>query len=117
MFKQLQLKDYIIIGLIVALLFIVLFRKNNPDPQIVLNKYRIDSLNRELVLKGDSIKLKDGQIQYYKDLIAQYQKIIDKNNIQLKEIKDLYDKKSSVIDNYDIIELDSFFSARYKKSN
>jgi hypothetical protein len=79
-------------------------------------KQQIDSLNSQINLRDDTIKMKEQEINVFENVIENSQKSIDKNNNKINEIHETYKIQVQNIDSYDVLNLEKFFSDRYADS-
>jgi hypothetical protein len=96
----------------VAVYFIFLDRGLNYDKKEL--KKAIDSLNKEIVLKEDTINIKEEEIHVFEEKVEQAQKTIDANNIKIKNLNKKHEIQVLTIDSYDVNQLEQFFSDRYR---
>lgn len=111
-----KLKDYIYIGLISVLVLLLVFRKPGISEKEHQQKKMIDSLTTDINHKNEFIKLLDKQLIVYDDSIAKFKNTFNNNDKKIKEIHKNYEDKVRIIDSYDVDQLESFFSNRYKDS-
>jgi hypothetical protein len=77
-------------------------------------KIKIDSLNSEIIKIDSTHKKQDSIIIIYKDSIIYLGRIIEINKIKIIKLKEKYDKIRPTITKYSNVQLDSFFSSRYR---
>lgn len=114
---KLSIKDYILGGIIAILLCFIIFKKSNSSPDQILIKHTQDSLQTEIFKKTDSIGLYSNRIISLEDSIKNIQNKIDHNDKDIKIIRQVYERKVKVIDDWDVDQLERFFSDRYNNSN
>jgi len=87
---------------------------SNKEDKYIVEKQRIDSLSKAIVILEKEQKVQDSLIVLYKDslIIADIQ--IDSTKHRIKEIQNYYGKKIKVISGANHDELSSFFTDRYK---
>lgn len=113
---MLKLKDYIFLGIILLLLIIGLFKQcssNKPILKEFENTHKLDSIQRLLKEKEDSIlldKIYIDSLNIYNDRLK---KMLNKNTSKIKNIKNEAHKKDSIVSFYNANELELFFTERY----
>ena len=116
---KITLKDIILVGLIIILSLALLFKKDKfkQVQKVIENTTRIDSLLNAERVKADSISILKNAVL---DLERYNEKIeikLKQNDLTLQKIKNEYNKKDSVINFYNVTELEQFFSNRYGQGN
>ena len=112
-FNKLTVTLIIIIAVLTGVIIATSSNSNKEDKYIV-EKQRIDSLSKAIVILEKEQKVQDSLIVLYKDslIIADIQ--IDSTKHRIKEIQNYYGKKIKVISSANHDELSSFFTDRYK---
>jgi hypothetical protein len=75
---------------------------------------KIDSLNIKMIKINSTHKKQDSIITVYKDSIVYLDRVIEINKIKITKLKERYDKIHPTITKYSNVQLDSFFSSRYR---
>ena len=78
--------------------------------------HKVDSLNTQIKLRDDSIKLKESEIKGFEVGIKRSQVAIDNNNDKIDELYDKFNVQVRTVDSYDVVQLEYFFTDRYKDS-
>lgn len=99
-----------------AVYFIFLDRDLNYDKQEL--KKTIDSLNKEINLKEDTINIKEEEeVHVFENQVERAQKTIDVNNVKIKKLNQKHEIQILTIDSYDVAQLEQFFTNRYRDSS
>lgn len=113
--KSLQLKDYIFLA-IIGIMLIFFFAKGKSNKTIYRefeNTHKLDSLQRLILVKADSIKelyVDIDSLNVYNDKLKAS---ANKNLFEIQKIRNETHKKDSIINFYNVDELELFFSKRY----
>jgi len=112
--------DIIIVFIPIALIYIYMMSVNPSEIRQTLKD------NKKIEQKIDSIKennqsvnqrmssMEKNQVEFY-DIIKKNNEAIQENNKELLILKRLYNAKINSVNSYNISQLDSFFTNRYKK--
>jgi hypothetical protein len=105
------MKQYIITGIIVIIAIALLYPGSYDD-----SKYEqaIDSLNVEIQIKQDSIKISQLKIDTLEHKVQLAEDKIRDNQGKVRKIYETYEIQIQSVDSYDINQLEQFFSDRYK---
>lgn len=95
--------------------FIFLDRGLNYDKKEL--KKTIDSLNKEIDLKEDTINIKEEEVHVFENQVEHAQKTIDANNVKIKNLNKKHEIQVLTIDSYDVLQLEQFFTDRYRDSS
>lgn len=98
-----------------AVYFIFLDRGLNYDKQKFEKK--IDSLNKEIDRKKDTINIKEEEVHVFENQVERAQKTIDVNNVKIKKLNQKHEIQILTIDSYDVDQLEQFFTNRYRDSS
>jgi len=113
------LLDVIIIAIPIILIYIY-FNLKTGDTKETFNQ------NKHIEEKIDSVKVYNEFIsekivkleenkQIYNDIINKNNELINENNKELSKLKRAYNDKIKTVSNYNVAQLDSFFTKRYKE--
>lgn len=112
-----KIKDYIYLLIIGVLLIIVLFFRGN-DVVVVKEEINhqntIDSLNYVIKSKDDTIVFSRNKVDSLEQKNNVLSGIYNKKLLEIQKIKNEAHKKDSVINFYNVDELEHFFSKRYE---
>lgn len=110
-------KDVVTIGVLLIILYCVFFILI-PSSKLAEQTYnKIDSLNNHVdSLETINHKL-DSQLVIYNTQITEIDKSIDRIKNEKITIKEIYHEKINNVDNFDVRQLDSFFTERYYPNN
>lgn len=110
-------KDIITIVFLLIILYCMYFILI-PSSKLAEETYnKIDSLNSHIdSLETINNKL-DSQIVIYNNQITEIDKSIDRIKNEKTIIKEIYHEKINNVDNYNVNQLDSFFTERYYPNN
>jgi hypothetical protein len=105
------MKQYIITGIIIIIAIALLYPGSYDD-----SKYEqaIDSLNVEIQIKQDSIKISQLKIDTLEHKVQLAEDKIRDNQGKVRKIYETYEIQIQSVDSYDINQLEQFFSDRYK---
>ena len=105
------MKKYIIVALVLIICALLLY----PGPYNE-SKYEqaIDSLNVEIHLKEDSIKISQVKIDTLENRVEVAETKLEENQGKVRKIYETYEVQIQSVDSYDIDQLEQFFSDRYK---
>lgn len=110
---KLSTKDIIFTVIIIILLLVILFHKSNPSAKEVLQQHTIDSLSTVIEKKIDTIHKNDKTVLKLIDTIYITKTKILSNDTLIKTIKKNYEIHIDNVDDFDIIQLENFFTERY----
>ena len=103
----------IVVVLITACLF-VFFQRSNQDNKYALQKNKIDSLSKVIAgLEGEQVRY-DSIIKNYESKVDTLSKEIHQTKDKLAAERKKHGKKIDNITKYNINQLDSFFTDRYR---
>jgi hypothetical protein len=108
------MKKYIIIGIILIISALLLYPGSYNESQY---EQAIDSLNVEINLKEDSIKLSQVKIDTLEHRVEVAETKLEENQGKVKKIYETYEVQIQSVDSYDINQLEQFFSDRYKDTS
>jgi uncharacterized protein YoxC len=111
------MKNLIIVIVAVAFVYLIFFTFRNASYNSKDLKKTIDSLNTQISIKEDSIKLARVQIDTLNHKIEIAEQKINENQVKIVTIYKRYETKIPVIDSYDINQLELFFSEKFKDSS
>jgi cell division protein FtsL len=106
--------------IIIPILLIILFLNLKPsNVDVTLNNKRIEEKIDSVRLSNEALtneinELEKNQITL-NDIITQNNVLIEQNNKELTKLKRLYNDKINSVSGYNVAQLDSFFSNRYKE--
>jgi hypothetical protein len=108
---------------VIAIPIILIFIYFNLKPSGVNETLKA---NKKIEEKIDSIRLSSEELNekinqleqnqiIFNDIIAQNNLLIEENNKELAKLKRVYNDKINSVSRYNIAQLDSFFTSRYKE--
>jgi hypothetical protein len=103
----------IIIAILIGVIIITSGNSNEEDKYAV-EKQRIDSLSKAIVILEKEQKVQDSLIVLYKDSLIIADKQIDSTKYRIKEIQNYYGNKIKNLTNATHTELSDFFTERYR---
>jgi predicted nucleic acid-binding Zn-ribbon protein len=105
------MKKYIIAGIIIIIAIALLYPGSYDN-----SKYEkaIDSLNVEIQIKEDSIKVAQVKIDTLEHRVEVAETKLEENQGKVRKIYETYEIQIQSVDSYDIDQLEQFFSDRYK---
>ena len=106
----------LIILIFVLSLVYYFFFKNGKNFDKTEMDHKVDSLNAQIKLREDSIKLKESEIKGFEVGVKRSQVAIDNNNDKIDELYDKFNVQVRTVDSYDVVQLEYFFTDRYKDS-
>jgi hypothetical protein len=107
------MKNFIIAIVAVAFVYLIFFTFRSASYNSRDLKKTIDSLNTQIVLKEDSIKIARIQIDTLNHRVEIAEQKLNENQVKIVTIYKKYETKIPVIDSYDINQLELFFSEKY----
>ena len=109
---SLTLKDYIFIGIILVLTLLLIFHKSG-NIQVDTRQRTIDSLTNQISQRDIIIKQFDKDIIALVDSASKLKTEVKINDVKIKNIYHEYTIKIKSVDDYDVDQLERFFSERY----
>lgn len=118
MFQKPSIGTYILLGIILILLVLVIFRKTPPSPNSSLQQHTKDSLIREISRAKDSVAhFYEGKLKSLDSSFKAKQDKINSNDTKIKEVYKAYERKVNTVNSWDVDSLQRFFSDRYGSNN
>jgi hypothetical protein len=108
------MKKYIIVALILIISALLLYPGSYNESEYV---QAIDSLNVEIHLKEDSIKISQVKIDTLEHRVEVAEIKLEENQGKVRKIYETYEVQIQSVDSYDINQLEQFFSDRYKDTS
>jgi len=108
------MKKYIIVVLILAVSALLLYPGSYNESEY---EQAIDSLNVEIHLKEDSIKISQVKIDTLEHRVEVAETKLEENQGKVRKIYETYEVQIQSVDSYDINQLEQFFSDRYKDTS
>jgi hypothetical protein len=108
------MKKYIIIALILIVSALLLYPGSYNESEY---EQAIDSLNVEIHLKEDSIKISQVKIDTLEHRVEVAETKLEENQGKVRKIYETYEIQIQSVDSYDIDQLEQFFSDRYKDTS
>ena len=108
------MKKYIIIALILIISALLLYPGPYNESEY---EQAIDSLNVEIHLKEDSIKISQVKIDTLEHMVEVAETKLEENQDKVRKIYETYEVQVQSVDSYDINQLEQFFSDRYKDTS
>jgi hypothetical protein len=108
------MKKYIIVVLILIVSALLLYPGSYNASEY---EQAIDSLNVEINLKGDSIKISQVKIDTLEHRVEVAETKLGDNQGKVRKIYETYEIQIQSVDSYDINQLEQFFSDRYKDTS
>jgi hypothetical protein len=108
------MKKYIIIALILIVSALLLYPGSYNESEY---EQAIDSLNVEIHLKEDSIKISQVKIDTLEHRVEVAETKLEENQGKVRKIYETYEVQVQSVDSYDINQLEQFFSDRYKDTS
>jgi hypothetical protein len=111
--------DAIIISILIILIYLFLNQKTPETRDTFDENKKIESKIDSVKIYNESISNKIFQIeanqQAFTDIINKNNLLIENNNKELTKLKQNYNAKINNANNFNVNQLDSFFTARYKQ--
>jgi hypothetical protein len=108
------MKKYIIVILILIVSALLLYPGSYNQSEY---EQAIDSLNVEINLKEDSIKISQVKIDTLEHMVEVAETKLEENQGKVRKIYETYEVQIQSVDSYDINQLEQFFSDRYKDTS
>jgi hypothetical protein len=108
------MKKYIIVILILIVSALLLYPGSYNESEY---EQAIDSLNVEINLKEDSIKISQVKIDTLEHMVEVAETKLEENQGKVRKIYETYEVQIQSVDSYDINQLEQFFSDRYKDTS
>jgi hypothetical protein len=108
------MKKYIIVFLILIVSALLLYPGSYNESEY---EQAIDSLNVEIHLKEDSIKISQVKIDTLEHRVEVAETKLEENQGKVRKIYETYEVQVQSVDSYDINQLEQFFSDRYKDTS
>jgi hypothetical protein len=108
------MKKYIIVVLILIVSALLLYPGSYNESEY---EQAIDSLNVEINLKEDSIKISQVKIDTLEHRVEVAETKLEENQGKVRKIYETYEVQIQSVDSYDINQLEQFFSDRYKDTS
>jgi len=108
------MKKYIIIALVLIIFALLLYPGSYNESQY---EKAIDSLNVEIHIKEDSIKISQVKIDTLEQRVEVAETKLEENKGKVRKIYETYEVQIQSVDSYDINQLEQFFSDRYKDTS
>jgi hypothetical protein len=108
------MKKYIIVILILIVSALLLYPGSYNESEY---EQAIDSLNVEINLKEDSIKISQVKIDTLEHRVEVAETKLEENQGKVRKIYETYEVQIQSVDSYDINQLEQFFSDRYKDTS
>ena len=114
------LLDVIIIAIPIILIYMYFNLKTGDTKQTLSDNKKIEEKIDSVKVYNEFISEKVVQLEQnqeiFNDIINKNNELITQNNKELGKLKRAYNDKIKTIGNYNVAQLDSFFSKRYKES-
>jgi hypothetical protein len=109
-------KTTIVLSAIIAVLlgYIVFFTGGNTEDKYAKQKHEIDSLTVQILKLQNQQEIQDALIQHREDSIELLSQKIELKDKKIKEIRKYYGDKIKTTSDFTPVQLDSFFTNRYK---
>jgi hypothetical protein len=111
--------DCIVIAIPIILIFIYFNLKPSGVNETLKANKKIEEKIDSIRLYNEELSTKIGELEQnqilFNDIIAQNNLLIQENNKELAKLKRIYNDKINSVSRYNVAQLDSFFSSRYKE--